>query len=117
MMLLPESKGTQGEGSCSKGASEVRGSDERSYPASEVRGSGGEEIRHAPSPRPGVRGGRSYPMPPHQRPRAAAGRSNPMPEARGGGQEDQPHFQGAVAARAQEGLEELSHIEGHEGRR
>ena len=40
-----------------------------------------------------------------------------MPEARGGGQEDQPHFQGAVAARAQEGLEELSHIEGHEGRR
>ena len=82
-------------------ASEVRGSDERSYPASEVRGSGGEEIRHAPSPRPG----------------AAARRSNPMPEARGGGQEDQPHFQGAVAARAQEGLEELSHIEGHEGRR
>ena len=27
------------------------------------------------------------------------------------------HVQGAVAARAQEGLEELSHIEGQEGRR
>ena len=29
--------------------------------------------------------------------------------------EDQPHIQGAVAAQAQEGLEELSHIEGQEG--
>ena len=51
------------------------------------------------------------------RPRAAAGRSYPTPEARGGGREDQPHIQGAVAVRAQEGLEELSHIEGQEGRR
>ena len=40
----------------------------------------------------------------------------PTPEARGGGQEDQPHVQGAVAAWAQEGLEELSHVEGQEGR-
>ena len=39
------------------------------------------------------------------------------PEARGGGWEDQPHVQGAVAARAQEGLEELSHGEGQEGHR
>ena len=39
------------------------------------------------------------------------------PEARGGGLEDQPHVQGAVAAPAQEGLEELSHVEGQEGRR
>ena len=37
----------------------------------------------------------------------------PMPEARGGGREDQPHVQGALAAQAQEGLEELSHVEGH----
>ena len=36
------------------------------------------------------------------------------PEARGIGREDQPH---AVAARAQEGQEELSHVEGQEGRR
>ena len=48
-------------------------------PKSEARGSGQEELPHAP-----------------------------MPEARGGGQEDQPHVQGAMAARAQEGLEELS---------
>ena len=41
----------------------------------------------------------------------------PTPEARGGSREDQPHVQGAVAARAQEGLEELSHVEGQEGRR
>ena len=59
---------------------------ERSYPASEVRGGGWEEIPHAPKP-----------------------------EARGGGQEDQPHVQGAMATRAQEGLEELSHVEGQEG--
>ena len=39
-----------------------------------------------------------------------------MPEARGGGQEDQPHVQGVVAAQAQEGLEELSHFESKEGR-
>ena len=38
----------------------------------------------------------------------------PKPEAKGGGLEEQPHDQGAVAARAQEGLEELSHIEGQE---
>ena len=49
------------------------------------------------------------------RPGAVAGRSNPSPEARGGGLEDQPHIQGAIAVGAQEGLEELSHIEGQEG--
>ena len=38
-----------------------------------------------------------------------------MPEARGGGREDQPHVQGAVAAQAQEGLEELFHVEGQKG--
>ena len=37
-----------------------------------------------------------------------------MTEARGGGPEDQPHVQGAVAAWAQESLEELCHIEGQE---
>ena len=51
-----------------------------------------------------------------QRPGAAAGRSNPTPKAKGGGWEDQPHVQRAVAAREQEGLEELSHLEGQEGR-
>ena len=39
----------------------------------------------------------------------------PKPEARGGGREDQPHIQGAVAAQAQESLEELSHVEVQEG--
>ena len=51
------------------------------------------------------------------RPGVVARRSNPTPEVRGGGQEDQPHVQGAMAVRAQEGLEEVSHIEGQEGRR
>ena len=31
------------------------------------------------------------------------------------GQEKQPHVQGAVAARAQEGLEELFHVQGRGG--
>ena len=75
------------------------GTAERSYPASEVRGGGPEELPHTPKPE--VRGG--------------GGEEQPRPEARGGGQEDQPHVQGAVAAWVQEGLEELSHFEGQEG--
>ena len=63
------------------------GAAERSYPASEVRAGCRKELPQAPKP-----------------------------EARGGGREEQPHVQGAVAARAQEGLEELSHVEGQEGR-
>ena len=93
------------------------GGRQEGYPASEVRGGSQEEIPHASSLRPGAVAGRSYPMPPRLRPRAAAGKSNPMPEARGGGWEDQPHVQGTVAAWAQEGLEELSHVESQEGRR
>ena len=38
-----------------------------------------------------------------------------MSKARGGGWEGQPHIQAAVAAQAQEGLEELSHVQGQEG--
>ena len=48
--------------------------------------------------------------------RVVTGRSNPTPEARGSSREEQPHSQGAVAALAQEGLEEPSHGEGQEGR-
>ena len=66
-----------------------------------IRGGGREELPHAPRLRLGV----------------AAGRTNPTPEARGGSWEDQPHVQGAVAARVQEGLEKLSHVEVQEGQR
>ena len=64
-------------------------------------------------PGSGAATGRRYPTPLSPRPGAAGGRSYPRPEARGGGPEDQPH---AVAVRAQEGLEELSYVEGQEGR-
>ena len=65
----------------------------------------------------GLFSGRTPPRPPTAHPKYSDKMStNPTPEARGGRQEDQPHIQGAVAARAQEGLEELSHIEGQEGR-
>ena len=45
----------------------------------------------------------------------AAERSYPASEVRGSGREDQPHVQGAMAAWVQEGLEELSLVEGQEG--
>ena len=83
-------------------------------PKSEVRGGGREELPHTPTPE--SRGSRWEELPtPHRRPGAAAGSSNPTPKARGRGREDQPHVQEAVATGAQEGLEELSHIEGQEG--
>ena len=75
---------------------------ERSYPASEVRGGGWEEIPHAPKPE--ARGSGQEELP-----------HVPTPEAGGGGHEDQPHVQGSVTARAQEGLEELLHVQGQEG--
>ena len=55
---------------------------------------------------------RSYPMP---EVRAAAETSYHTPEVRGGGQEEQPHIQGAVTAWAQRGQEELLHVQGQEG--
>ena len=67
-------------------------------------------------PRPGLVAGRSYHIPPRQRAGAAAGWSYPMPETRGGGLKDQPNIQEVVTAWAQEGLEELSNVEGQEGR-
>ena len=45
----------------------------------------------------------------------STGRSHPTPKARGGGREEQPHVQGAVAAQVQESLEELLHVQGQEG--
>ena len=51
----------------------------RSYPTSEVRGCGREELPHA-------RGAGSY----------------RTPKIRGGGREEQPHIQGAAAAQAKE---------------
>ena len=95
---------------------EARGGGQEEQPRPEATGGSREEIPHASSPGPGATGRRSYHTPLSQRPRAVAGRSNGSTEARGGGREDQPHVQGAVAAWAQKGLEELSHTEGQEGR-
>ena len=50
---------------------------------------------------------------PHLRSGGAAQRRYPASEVRGGAREDQTH---AEAPRAQEDLEELSHVEGQEGR-
>ena len=78
---------------------------------SEARGSSWEEQPHAQGQ--GWWPGGSTP---HPRPGVAAERSYPAPEARGSDLEEQPQVQGAVAALVQEGLEELSHTEGQEGR-
>ena len=45
----------------------------------------------------------------------AAVKSYPTPKMRGGGREEQPHIQAAVAVRVQEGQEELLHVQGQEG--
>ena len=57
-----------------------------------------------------VRGGDGEEQPHDQ------GHWNPMPKVRSGCREEQPHIQGAVAAWEQEGLEELFHVQGQEGR-
>ena len=77
--------------------SEVRVAAGRSYPASEA--SGGRE------------------KPPHTQ--GQGRRQGGATQARGQGWcgwEEQPHFQGVVPVRAQEGLEEPSQVEGQEGR-
>ena len=71
---------SRGQGQKPGGPHARRAAAKRSYPTSEVRGSGREE--------------------------------QPTPEAQGGDERSYPE----PAAGAQEGLEELSHIEGHEGR-
>ena len=47
---------------------------------------------------------------------AAAKRSYPTSKVRDGSGEEQRQVQGAVAVRAQEGREELLHVQGQEGR-
>ena len=42
-------------------------------------------------------------------------RSYPTPEVRGSGRDERPHIKGAMAGWAQEGREELLHIQGQEG--
>ena len=94
------------------------------------RRNGGEELPHVqgqgrlpgadiPRHKPEARGGRREELPHAPKPEARGDGweelpHSPMLEARGGVREDQPHVQGAVAAQAQEGLEELSHTEGQE---
>ena len=67
-----------------------------------VRGQGQRPGGDTPRPKPEAKGG--------------SGEEQPHNRGQRGGREDQPHVQGAEAVRAQEGLEELSHVEGQEGR-
>ena len=84
---------------------------EKSYPTSEVSGSGlecqaamaQERLRGATPRQSSGAVAKSARLWPHRSSREEL----PLPEARGGGQEEQSHFQGVVAARAQEGLEAM----------
>ena len=89
----------------------------------ELRPRPGAEARRTPCPKgggqeelPHVRDQGQRPTVPGCDGAGTAERSNPAPEARGGNREEQPQVQGVVAAQAQEGLEELYHFEGQEGR-
>ena len=70
---------------------------------------GREELPH-------VQGQGQQPRVPGCNDAGMAERSYPSPKARAGSQEELPRVQGAVAARAQEGLKELFHVQGQEGR-
>ena len=98
----------RGQGQKLGGPHARRAAAKRSYSTSEVRGSGQECQAATVQERPGG-------ATPRPRSGAVARRSYPRPEARGGGQKDQPHVHEAVAAWVQEGLEELSHVEGQGG--
>ena len=117
---LPQARG---QGQKPGGPHAQRAVAKRSYPTSEVRGSAREcqdvtaqeWLRGATQVQ--GQGQRLGGVSPRSRSGEAAKRSYPASEVRGRGWEDQPHIEGAVAERAQEGLAELSHIEGQEGRR
>ena len=55
---------------------------------------------------------RSYPT---SKVRGGGREELPTAKVMGGSREEQPHVQGAAAAQAQEGQEELLHIQGQEG--
>ena len=98
----------RGQGQKPGGPHARRAAAKRSYPTSEVRGSGREYETATELERP--RGATL-----RRRPGALAGRTNPTPRP-GAVAGNQPDIQGAMAVQAQEGLEELSHVEGQEGR-
>ena len=110
----------------------------RSYPTTEVRGSGREyqtamaqERLRGATPRPrsggaaerrypasesGAAARRSYPTPPRPRPGAAAGRSNLRPRPGAVARRTNPTPKEPLLRRqAQEGLEELSQVESQKG--
>ena len=97
------------------------GAAKRSYPRPEARGGNrvlgcdgaGSADRSYPMPETRSSGQGSYPAP---RSGAMAWRRYLTPEARGSGREELPHGPRSSGCRAQEGQEELLHVQGQEGR-
>ena len=99
----PRSGAEAGRTSCPKGGGQeelphIRGQGQ--WPRVPGYDSAGTAESSYPSPRSGVVAGWSY----------------PTSEVRGGGRDEQPQLQGAVAAQAQEGLEKLFHVQDQKGR-
>ena len=96
---------------------------ERSYPSHKVRGSDREELPRFQGqgrwPRGATQRRRSGEAPrgatPRRRSREAADRSYHTPEVGGGGREELPHVQGAVAVWVHDGGEELLYVQGQMG--
>ena len=107
-MLSEELLRARGQGQKPGGPHARRAAAKRRYPTSEVRGSGRE--RQAARAQERLRGATL-----RLRSGGAAKRTYPTSKARGHSREEQPHFQGAVAELAQEGLEERFHIQGQKG--
>ena len=98
----------------------VHNADERSYPTSKLRAEAGRTPRlrseaAGQEELPHVWGQGQWLRVPGCDSPGAAERSYPTPQARGGGQEEQPHVQGVVAVWAQEDLEKLFHIQSQRG--
>ena len=79
----------------------------------QVQGQGRRPGGATPCPRSGAVAGRSYLA---SEVRSGGWEELPHFKVRGSGREEQPHLQGAVAVGAQEGLEEILHVQGQEGR-
>ena len=88
----------------------------RSYPSPKVRGSDRERRSGSQEELPHIQGQGQQPRgTTHAGGQGPAGEELLHARGQGRGPEEQPHLQGAAAARAQEGQEELLHVQGQEG--
>ena len=106
--VAERSYSTRGYGQKRRGPPLRGAAAKRNYPMSTVRGRSQEELPH-------IQGQKWWPRVSGCDSAGAAERSYPTSETRDSSREGQPCIQGVVAAQAQEGLEDLFHVQGQEG--